>query len=146
MPVRSAVDWLSHIRVSPHWHIVRKSIRCAFPPDCLCDVRRSNGIWMQFRSAHLAEEAFGHPESKTESSMGERTDPKTSRPVISQISNTSKLLCPLQTTTAFIFPPHLECSEMRILHTDMLLIGLFHSQRLCSDEYIWLAERKAPSL
>jgi len=33
-----------------------------------------------------------------------------------------------------------------MLQTDMLLIGLFHSQWPCSDKYVWFDERKKNAL
>lgn len=135
---------LFHIWAFPHSQTVRKCIRCSFPPESLCDVRRSNSTWMQFRCAHLTEEeAFGHLQSKTESSMGEGGGWAWKHGSLWSLRCLKhfKIALPTSDGPCFHTSP-LECSEPQMLQTDMLLIGLFHSQRRCSDEYVWFGGGK----
>ncbi len=86
-------------------------------------------------------------QSKTESSMGERARWARKHASLWSLRCLKHFKIALPTSSGLcshISPP--EFSELWILHTDMLLIGIFHSQRPCSDEYVWLAERNASTL
>lgn len=86
-------------------------------------------------------------QSKTENSMGERGGWARKHGSLWSLRCLKhfKIALPTSDGLCFHISP-LECSKLRILHTDMLLIGLFHSQRPCSHEYVWFAERNALAL